>query len=101
MREGRRDGCSQVGSVGDWPNQPLYATAKSGPRLSGTTVDAQNAKMTTDDKIIQSGPFNGKRIEFAPTVGIAVFREVAEVFLRRIFDFEPGEYLISDEFESL
>jgi hypothetical protein len=26
-----------------------------------------------------------------------MFREVAEDFMRRIFDFEPGDYLISDE----
>ena len=53
--------------------------------------------MKKDDKIIQSGPFKGKRIEFAPTTGIDLFREVAEDFMRRIFDFEPGDYLISDE----
>lgn len=53
--------------------------------------------MQEDDKIIRSGPLKGKRIEFAPTVGIAMFRDVAEDFMRRIFDFEPGDYLISDE----
>jgi hypothetical protein len=53
--------------------------------------------MKKDDKIIQSGPFKGKRIEFAPTTGIDMFREVAEDFMRRIFDFEPRDYLISDE----
>jgi hypothetical protein len=45
--------------------------------------------MKDNDRIIQRGPFKGKRIEFAPTVGIAMFREVAEDFMRRIFDFEP------------
>jgi hypothetical protein len=53
--------------------------------------------MKKDAKIIQSGPFKGKRIEFAPTTGVDTFREVAEDFMRRIFDFEPGDYLISDE----
>ena len=53
--------------------------------------------MKKDDRIIQSGPFKGKRIAFAPTTGIDMFREVAEDFMRRVFDFEPGSYLISDE----
>ena len=53
--------------------------------------------MKKDDRVIQSGPFKGKRIEFAPTTGIDMFREVAEDFMRRVFDFEPGAYLISDE----
>lgn len=53
--------------------------------------------MKKDDRIMQSGPFKGKRIEFAPTTGIDMFREVAEDFMRRVFDFEPGAYLISDE----
>lgn len=53
--------------------------------------------MKKDDRVIQSGPFKGKRIEFAPTTGIEMFRDVAEDFMRRVFDFEPGDYLISDE----
>ena len=53
--------------------------------------------MKKADTIIRSGPFKGKRIEFAPTTGIDMFREVAEDFMRRVFDFEPGSYLISDE----
>ena len=53
--------------------------------------------MKKADRIIRSGPFKGKRIEFAPTTGIDMFREVAEDFMRRVFDFEPGAYLISDE----
>ena len=53
--------------------------------------------MKKADTIIRSGPFKGERIEFAPTTGIDMFREVAEDFMRRVFDFEPGSYLISDE----
>ena len=53
--------------------------------------------MNEDDKIIPSGPFKGKKIEFAPTEGIDMFLESTEDFMRRIFDFEPGEYLITDE----
>ncbi len=54
-------------------------------------------QMKKDDKIIPSGPFKGKRIEFAPTTGIDMFLGIAEDFMQRIFDFEPGEYLITDE----
>ncbi|MDI6890212.1 MAG: hypothetical protein QMC83_04645 [Thermodesulfovibrionales bacterium] len=53
--------------------------------------------MSEDDKIIQSSPFKGKKIEFAPTTGVDMFLEIADDFMRRIFDFEPGEYLITDE----
>ena len=53
--------------------------------------------MKKADTIIRSGPFKGKRIAFAPATGIDMFREVAEDFMRRVFDFAPGSYLISDE----
>ena len=39
----------------------------------------------------------GKKIEFAPTAGIDMFFEISEEFMKKIFDFGPGEYLISDE----
>jgi hypothetical protein len=53
--------------------------------------------MNEDDKIIPSGPFKGKKIEYAPTTGIDMFWEIAEDFMQRIFNFAPGEYLITDE----
>lgn len=53
--------------------------------------------MNEDDKIIPSGPFKGKKIELAPTTGIDMFWDIAEDFMSRIFDFAPGEYLITDE----
>ncbi|MGH8066040.1 MAG: hypothetical protein ACRERE_12580 [Candidatus Entotheonellia bacterium] len=53
--------------------------------------------MNEDDNTIPSGPFKGKKIEFAPTTGIDMFWEIAEDFMRQIFAFEPGEYLITDE----
>lgn len=49
------------------------------------------------DRVISSGPFKGKRIEFASTTGVGMFPEISEDFMKRIFDFEPGEYLITDE----
>jgi len=53
--------------------------------------------MNEDDRVIPSGPFKGKKIEFAPTTGVEMFLEIAEDFMEQIFDFEPGEYLITDE----
>ena len=42
-------------------------------------------------------PSEAKKIEFAPTTGIDAFRAVADDFMRKIFEFEPGDYLITDE----
>ena len=53
--------------------------------------------MSDDEQIIPSGPFKGKKIQFAPPTGIDMFVEIAEDFMRRIFAFEPGEYLVTDE----
>jgi hypothetical protein len=53
--------------------------------------------MIEDDNIIPSGPFKGKKIKFASTTGIDMFLEIAEDFMERIFGFEPGDYLITDE----
>ena len=51
----------------------------------------------SDDRVIQSGRFKGKKIEMAPTSGLALVRDVAEDFMREIFEMEPEDYLISDE----
>ncbi len=53
--------------------------------------------MSENEHIIQGGPFKGKRIELASTAGIKVFEDIAEDFMLRVFDLEPGEYLITDE----
>lgn len=53
--------------------------------------------MSDHDKIIQSGPFKGKRIELASTAGIDRFAATAQEFMARIFALERGEYLITDE----
>jgi hypothetical protein len=54
--------------------------------------------MTEDDKIIpQRGLFKGKEIRLASRNGVNMFFEVAEDFMKKIFNFEPGEYLITDE----
>ncbi len=53
--------------------------------------------MNEDSRIISSGPLKGKKIEFAPTTGIDRFFEISEEFMKKVFDFGPGEYFISDE----
>jgi hypothetical protein len=53
--------------------------------------------MPKHDKIIRKGPLKGKRIEFAPTARMDMFSEIAEEFMRRVLDYEPGDYLITDE----
>ncbi len=53
--------------------------------------------MDDQDNIIRSGPLKGKKFEFAPTSGVEMFWEISEDFMERIFDFQPGEYLITDE----
>ena len=53
--------------------------------------------MNEDYRIIESGRFKGKKITFAPTNGVDMFSEISEDFMKQIFDFEPADYLISDE----
>lgn len=53
--------------------------------------------MNEDNRIIPTGPFKGKKIEFAPTTGVDMFLDISEEFMKKIFDFEAGEYLITDE----
>lgn len=53
----------------------------------------------SDDRVIQRGPFKGKKIEMARTAGVDLVPEVAEDFMREIFEMEPEDYLISDESE--
>ena len=53
--------------------------------------------MSEENNIIPSGPFKGKKIELAPTTSVDLFVEVGEEFMLRVFGFEPGAYLITDE----
>lgn len=43
------------------------------------------------------GPLKGKTITYASTDRLEEFRRVADDFMLEIFDFLPGEYLITDE----
>lgn len=46
---------------------------------------------------IKSGPFKGKEIEFASVNRVEAAGEVADDFMFEIFEFDAGEYLITDE----
>src|ERR1019366_117270 len=64
--------------------------------------DATNVtKMSNDEKRIARGRFAGKKITFASTERIEEFRQLASDFMGQVFDFLPGEYLISDESDLL
>ena len=57
--------------------------------------------MSKGDKRIARGRFAGKKITFAPTERIEEFTQLASDFMGQVFDFLPGEYLISDESDLL
>ena len=56
-----------------------------------------NEKMNEKEHIIQSGPLKGKKITFDTTTGIDKYYKISKDFMKKIFDFEPGDYLITDE----
>lgn len=43
------------------------------------------------------GAFKGKSVTYAPTDRMEEYRRVANDFMMEVFDFLPGDYLISDE----
>ena len=63
----------------------------------GVKTTASAAHMSKDDKVITRGPFKGKKITYASRERIEGFAQLADEFMERIFDLEPGEYLITDE----
>jgi hypothetical protein len=50
-------------------------------------------------KLIRRGPLKGKRVSFAPADRIEDYAALAREFMARVFDLEPGDYLLSDESE--
>ncbi|MEO8144699.1 MAG: hypothetical protein ABI654_10830 [Betaproteobacteria bacterium] len=46
---------------------------------------------------IKRGAFKGKKVELASTDRLEDFREAAAEFMDKVFDFLPGDYLITDE----
>ncbi|MCH7760390.1 hypothetical protein IIA15_03175 [candidate division TA06 bacterium] len=45
----------------------------------------------------ESGPFKGKKIKFASSTGVDMLIDISEDLMKRIFGFDSGEYLITDE----
>ena len=64
---------------------------------SSSPFGAAAIEMKENDKDIPSGPFKGKKIEFASTTGVIMFPDISEDFMKKIFNLEPEQYLISDE----
>lgn len=46
---------------------------------------------------IKRGAFKGKKITYASTDRVEEFRKFAADFMMELFDFLPGDYLITDE----
>ena len=48
-------------------------------------------------KEFKRGAFKGKKVTYAPTDRAEDFRKLAADFMMEVFDFMPGDYLITDE----
>ena len=46
---------------------------------------------------IKRGAFKGKKVTYASTDRVEEFRKLAGDFMMDVFDFLPGDYLITDE----
>ncbi len=46
---------------------------------------------------IRRGAFKGKKVTYAATDRVEDFRKLAGDFMAEVFDFLPGDYLITDE----
>jgi len=53
--------------------------------------------MRKRERIIQSGPLEGKKIVLASTDVVNALQNIAEEFMAAIFEMETGSYLITDE----
>jgi hypothetical protein len=53
--------------------------------------------MKENDRVIPSGPFKGKKIEFAPTTVVDKYPDISEDFMKKIFYLNQEQYVISDE----
>jgi hypothetical protein len=50
-------------------------------------------------KTIDSGPFKGKQVTYAPSLKIERLSSIAERFMLDVFEMPPTDYAISDESE--
>ena len=90
------DGTAQHGDGADRLDLACSSRARCARRLIAEPF-GELETMSEDDKIIQRGPFKGKKIVFASTEVLDLFQTLAEEFMEAIFQMEPGTYLISDE----
>ena len=82
------------------PSSGRHAAGFAGFRAPLTSIgrhDKRRPRMTHDgNKPTRRGP-GDKRIEFAASDRVDDMRRIADEFMMEIFDFLPGEYLITDE----
>ena len=62
----------------------------------GIVVGMSARRSSAGGRVLRKWPFKGKCVELASTAGIDRVDNVAEDFMRDIFGFEAGEYLITD-----
>ena len=62
----------------------------------GIVVIVSTKRTRTDGPVLRKGPFKGKRVELASTVGIESLGNIGEDFMLNVFGLESGEYLITD-----
>jgi len=53
--------------------------------------------MSKDYKIVRRGRFEGKKITVASMEQVESFAHLTNEFMEKIFDLEPGDFLITDE----
>ncbi len=61
----------------------------------GIVVLVSAKRTPRGNPLIRKGSLKGKRVELAPTTKIGRVDDIAESFMRDIFGFEPGHYLIT------
>src|SRR3990172_2056622 len=91
---------SSVGAGSVVPDS-RFVMARRSPNSFGVNSVTAATSMSKDDKIITRGRFKGKKITFASTERIEEFTQLADDFMEKVFDLEPGEYLITDESDVL
>ena len=63
----------------------------------GIVVIMSARRASAGGPVLSKGPFKGKRVELASTMGIERLENIADDFMLNIFGFEPEEYLITDQ----
>jgi len=72
---------------------------RSGPPVSSIPLGGIERHLRHKPKVIESGPFKGKRITCARAQRIKRLSSIAERFMLDVFEMPPTDYAISDESE--